>query len=189
MPRVWPRRFLAVPTSALRVDSAIASESPKGYSQRELQEIAATIPVVYDCISSGWSPADFAAARWSDDQRAHQLGETYAKLFSDGPGGAPLTASYDGTDLVVNKGNHRVRAARSIDVPVLPVWVSARSAAEIDRVAEACTRRIDREGSTEHRMAHELHGVNLLTERTVLREQARDPEGRERESHGPEIWR
>lgn len=183
------RRFLAVPTSALLVDADVAKDSSHGYSERDLQEIAATVPAVYDRIADGWLPSDFAKARFSQDPKQQQLGETYTKLFEDTPTSAPLAASYNGTDLVVDKGNHRVRAARSIDVPVLPVWVHAPTEADLDRVDNACARRIEREGATQYREAHELHESSREVERTVFRDRAREPEGRERDTSGPELWR
>jgi hypothetical protein len=106
----WPRRLLAVPTSALRVDGLVGMQSPKGYSEQELQEIAATVPAIYDRMAGGWSPEDFEAARWSQNQRDRVLGETYAFLFRDTSSSDALSASYDGEELVVDRGNHRVRA-------------------------------------------------------------------------------
>jgi len=185
---VWPRRFLAVPTSALRVDSDIATQSPKGYTERDLQEIAATVPAIYDRIADGWTRGDFAAARWSQDPKEQQLGATYSHLFEVSPSSATLHASYDGTDLIVDKGNHRIRAARRIDVPVLPVWVSAPTETDLERVDQACALRIEREGATAYREAHLAHETTLQNERTVLGGHGRGPEGRERESRGPEFY-
>jgi hypothetical protein len=180
---------MAVPTSALRVDAAVAAPSPKGYSERELREIAATVPAIYDRIADGWSPGDFAAARWSRDPQDQQVGQTYVTLFQTSPAGKSLAAVYDGMNLVVEKGNHRVRAARSIGVPVLPVWVSAPNTDDLDRVEVACARRIEREGSTTYREAHKLHESARQPRRQQLRERERDPEGRGPDRSGPEILR
>jgi hypothetical protein len=171
---MWPRRFLAVPTSALRVDADVAAVSSKGYSQRELEKIAATIPAVYDRMGNGWVPADFIAARWSQYPQDQRVGQTYVKLFQDSAAGSSLTATYDGTDLVVGKGNHRVRAARSIGVPVLPVWVIARTGADLDRVESACGQRIEREGAAIYREAHKLHDSVRQSSRAVSGQRAPD---------------
>jgi hypothetical protein len=183
-----PRRLMAVPTSALKVDSDISPRSPKGYSARDLQEIAATVPAVYDRIAEGWQPVQFAAARWSADFRDQQLGETYCHLFQNSPASASLRADFDGRDLVVDKGNHRIVAARNIAVPVLPVWVTAHTEADLDRIEQVCSQRIDREGATLYRQAHEVNDRNAQPGRNTLSERARDPEGREREALVRGIW-
>ena len=51
---VWPRRFLAVPTSALAVDHRVTA-SAKGYTDLDLREIAATVPALYDRMAAGTS--------------------------------------------------------------------------------------------------------------------------------------
>lgn len=178
-----------MPTSALRVDADVALRSPKGYSERDLQEIAATVPAIYERVGAGWSPGDFEAAQWSEDQRERVLGETYVRLFRDMPTSEALSASYDGHDLVVDSGNHRVRAAQRIGVPVLPVWVSAPTAAELDHVETVCARRIEREGATACLRAHEKHEAATHSARAALRERAGGAEGRERDSHGWETRR
>jgi hypothetical protein len=183
-----PRRLMAMPTSALKVDGDLSPESPKGYSENDLQEIAATVPAVYDRIAAGWHPSEFAAARWSTDSRDQQLGETYCHLFQNLTASASLRADFDGRDLVVDKGNHRIVAARNIAVPVLPVWVTAHTEAGLDQIEQVCAQRIDREGATPYRQAHELNDRNSQLARTTPRERAGDQEGREREALGPEIW-
>ncbi len=182
---IWARRFLPVPTSALKVDPAISAQSPKGYSDRDLKEIAATVPAVYDQIADGMTEKDLLVLRSSADPEERQVGETYAQLFCDLPSSNPLAAGYDGTDLVVDKGNHRIRAAREIGVPVLPVWVSAPSEAQLDRVEDACARRIEREGASAYRDAHLAHEKTILFERNGSRGSAL-VESREWERHMPE---
>ena len=73
----WSRQFMAVPTSALRVDSDVSSSSPKGYTKEQLQEIAATVPAIYDRLNQGWTGSDFQAAAQSSDPRSQQLGKTF----------------------------------------------------------------------------------------------------------------
>ena len=161
----WARRFLVVPTSALRVSPDIAEDSPKGYSKRELQEIAAAVPTVYDRIAGGSSEQDFLDLRSSADPQDRRVGDTYSKLFRASPPSAPLAAAFDGKDLVVEKGNHRIRAARAAGVPVLPVWVSAPTDADLSRFEGACASRIEREGSGAYRHAHAVHEAACGRER------------------------
>lgn len=167
------RRFLAVPTSALFVDPDVSSQSPKGYTPQQLQEIAATVPAIYDQIADGRTEQDFLDMRLSTDPKARAMGDTYNHLFRDSPSSAPLAASYDGTDLIVDKGNHRVRAAREIGVPVVPVWVHAPTEADLDRVENACNRRLEREGATTYRDAHTAHETRVAYERPAGRERMR----------------
>jgi hypothetical protein len=179
---------MAVPTSALKVDDDISSESPKGYTEHDLQKIAAAVPAVYDRVAAGWLPDEFAAARWSADSRDQQLGETYCHLFQDLPASGSLRADFDGRDLLVDKGNHRIAAARSIAVPVLPVWVTAQTDADLDRIERACSQRIDRERATPYRQAHELNDRNAQQLRSDSGERSREPKDSERKALGPEIW-
>ena len=183
-----PRRFLAVPTSALWVDPSVSAGSPKGYSERDLQEVVATVPAIYDRMADGWTEADFVSARASGDYRTRQLGDTYSRLFQDSPSSAPLAASYDGRDLVVDKGNHRIREAQKLGIPVLPVWVSAQTEAELDRVDGACARRAQREGTVPHRSAHASHVAARGHQPLIERERGRSFEGN-LDRGSPEVWR
>ena len=166
----WARRFLAVPTSALKVSPDIAENSPKGYSKQELQEIVATVPAVYHRIAGGFGEQDFLDLKLSPDPTDRRVGDTYSKLFRDSPSSAPLAAAFDGKDLVVDKGNHRIRAARAAGVPVLPVWVSAPTDAQLSRVENACSNRIEREGAAAYRNAHAAHEAAAGRERQAGQE-------------------
>jgi hypothetical protein len=168
----WPKRLIAVPTSALHVDPAISVQSPK-YSQQELREIAAAVPAVYDKIAQGWMPGDFAAAQWSQDPKEHQLGTTYNCLFN-GSTGQALSASYDGQNLIVDSGNHRILAARSIGVPVLPVQVSAHTDTALNQVEQACSRRIEKEGFSQYRDAHFKDAQNRNARQQISKERERE---------------
>jgi hypothetical protein len=184
---IWPRRFMAVPTSTLRVDDSITTESPKAYTQSDLQEIAATVPAIYERIRDGRTPREFLDMRTSPDLNERALGETYAQLFRSTPSSNPLAATLDGNNLVVDKGNHRIRAAQALGVPVLPVWVSAASETQLDRVEGACNHLIEREGATADRDAHAAHETVPGHERGPSREGlrseqlAREPKLPERE--------
>src|SRR6478752_4703258 len=114
--RPWCRRFLPVDPHLLRVDLPEGSTSPKGYSDRELEDIAAQIPRVYDALLSGATPDQLLACRQSPDPRQRAMGETYAQLFGRVPGAQGLTADWDGGALVVASGNHRARAAARIGI-------------------------------------------------------------------------
>lgn len=183
-----PTRFLAVPTSALAVDPDISVDSPKGYSERELQEIAACIPAVYERIGSGYRDADFQKMSQSTNPRERFMAKTFSTLFVDSDSSTPFRASYDGTDLIVDSGNHRIRSARSIDVPVVPVLVSAPSEVDLDTVERLCSRRIEREGAEEYLTAHEALEAERSHERRVTREYGSNP-GFEFGHRSPEFYR
>ena len=184
----WTKALMAIPTSALKVDPGISSASSHGYTEQQLQEIAATVPAIYNCIDQGWSEADFNEAARSSDARDRQLGETFERLFGDA-NGSSLLATFDGRDLVVQKGNHRVLAARSIDVPVLPVWVSAATHEDLDRVSEACGHRIQQEGGSAYLEAHHKLEKGRGHFWSIDGERAASPEGLERDRSGPEFLR
>lgn len=169
----WPRRFIAVPTVVLRVDDTVAAESPKGYTQGDLQAIAATVPAIYDRIGDGSTGKDLLDMRKSSDPRERQLGETYAQLFRSTGSSNPLAASFNGTELLVDSGNHRIRAAQKLGVPVLPVWVSASSVEQLGRVEDACNRLIDNQGAGVYREVHDAHKTAIGYEQAPSRERFR----------------
>ena len=72
---------------------------------------------------------------------------------------------------------------------MLPVWVSARTEADLDRVQAACDRRIEREGATAYRDAHATHQQNRSRDR--LDDRPRSIEGGERgeaTERGERLW-
>jgi hypothetical protein len=171
------------------VDAGVSSTSPKGYSERQLQEIAATVPGIYDRINEGWSENDFSAAARSNDPKTRHLGETFSRLFEDSSDGTSLVATLNGADLVVDKGNHRVMAARSIGVPVLPVWVEAPTSSDLDRIASACEERMQQEGSHSYLEAHKKIVQGRGHSWSIDGERAGTPEGFEKHRSGPEFLR
>ncbi|MDR1386517.1 MAG: hypothetical protein LBJ44_02795 [Propionibacteriaceae bacterium] len=172
---MWPRRLIDVPTSALWVDPAVAADSSHGYSEARLRDIAAAVDQVNQRRAQGWTPDQFAAARQSDDPGLSRLGDTYARLCQS-PSGEALRADWDGHDLKVDAGNHRVRAARAIGVSHLPVWVAAPTEAELDRVEQACARRRQREDPSLSQSSSRTPGPDQTPERSQTPEPERTPE-------------
>lgn len=183
----WRRRLLPVPTNALKVDPAVARQSPKGYSQEQLRTIAATIPAVFQRMRDGATEQDFLSMQLSADPRERRTGETYAQIFRQASSN-PISATYDGRDIVVDSGNHRVRAAAEVGIPVLPVYVSAASELQLDQVERACLRRIQREGGSADRDALLAHQRARAYEGGRVTEHARG-EVREHDRRSPEFER
>jgi hypothetical protein len=125
---------MPVDTRMLRVDSDISFVSPKGYSPADLDQIATTIPKVYDALGRGVPPARLMDAAAIADPRKQAIGKTYAHVFGMSGTSQVLAADLDGGELHVVKGNHRIRAAQRMNVPFVPVEVHARSAADLDRL-------------------------------------------------------
>ena len=158
-------RLVAAPASALYVDPSVAQASTKGYTHGEMREIAATIPAVYDRMGQGWSEGDFNAARWSADPKERQIGDTYHRLWQNTDVSQSLHAHYDGRALAVDSGNHRIRAAQEIGVPVVPVWVEASDQSELDRIEAACDQLSRDEGSLHYTQVHQQHEADRTAPR------------------------
>lgn len=131
---MWSRRVIPVPTSALQVDVDVAENSPKGYTQAQLDAIAANIPLVYDRLKAGAQPQDLLDARTSPDSDEQRVGNTYAHLFAMTPQSEVMAADLSGGQLMVSKGNHRIRAAQRGGVAYVPVQVAAETPEELDRL-------------------------------------------------------
>lgn len=127
----WSRRLLPVPTSCLVVDPSIAADSPKGYSSAQLQQIARTVQDVYAALEAGVTDEQLLAARGGPDRDRRATGDTYAHLFGRMPSAQRIAADLTADGLVVDKGNHRVRAAQAAGVEYLPVEVRARTEEEL----------------------------------------------------------
>lgn len=142
-------KLVHVPTSMLYVDSSISATSPKGYTQKDLTEIATTISVVYEKLDKGWTQRDFALARMSNDPGLRRVGSTYEQLWQDPTVSRSLHAIYDGQKFIVQAGNHRVLAAQHMGVPVMPVWIHDKSAERLKTIDALCQRRRAQIGSRE----------------------------------------
>ena len=76
--------------------------------------MAANVPAVYERIAAGYSDREFLGLQFSLDPQERSMGDTYNHLFRVSPSSASFAAAYDGKDLVVVKGNHRIRAAQQV---------------------------------------------------------------------------
>jgi hypothetical protein len=163
----WPEHFMPVPPSRLTVDPSINEQSPKGYSRRDLQEIAASIPAVYDELARGKSDADMVLARSSSDPREHGLGETYVKLFRDGSSASPIRAHLEGNRLVVDSGNHRVRSAQDIDIPAIPTIVRAPDEETLTHVEQQLRAEDPEHFAIHDRLGESVRSSNRLATHEV----------------------
>jgi hypothetical protein len=152
-PTSWPQRLMPVPTRYLRVDPDIAAQSPKGYSRAELADMAKSVRTVYARMDAGQTREQLLDARCSADPGERLVGRTYANLFAASLSAQPLTAEIDGRDLQVSAGNHRAREAQAAGVPVLPVFVKARTEAELD----AAQAQFAQDSSPEYQQAVRAH--------------------------------
>jgi hypothetical protein len=147
------------------VDDDVNAASPKGYSERDLDAIARTIPEVYDALSSGMPHRQLMDDRRSSDARKRAVGNTYAHVFGMTGASEVLAADLDGGELRVAKGNHRIRAAQRANVPFVPVEVRASSVQDLTRV-EADLRA--RYGSAYERLqeVHRTADADRVAERS-----------------------
>lgn len=143
----WPRAFLAVPTEQLVVDTDVSSVSPKA-STADICRWVRNVPRIYDMLGRGVSDTEFFRMTVAPvSQQERELGETYRELFSTSASAHPLRAEL-GSDgrLHVTSGNHRVTAAQSESVPLLPVHVAAPDESSLDAL------RVDLEPQAESRV-------------------------------------
>jgi hypothetical protein len=139
---------MTVPTSLLRVDPSIAPRSPHGFSDEELRRIASTVPLVYDKMGQGWREADFQRARQSSDPQQRMVGQTYQTLWREPAVSQSLHAHPNQQMLEVDAGNHRIRAAREVGTPAVPVHVTADNAEQLNLTESACEERLRIEGQS-----------------------------------------
>jgi len=126
-------RFLPVSPELLHTNLRDLEPSPRGYSPDELRMIVRSIDQVYARMDAGATHEDLLALRQSPDARDRSVGEAYACVFRGRDSSHPLRADVVDGELVVDAGNHRVRAAQDLGVRALPVEVRGRDAAEIER--------------------------------------------------------
>ena len=121
---VWASRFTAVPMSELKQDGPL---DPSAKATREqMRGYMRNVPVVYDRLRSGATEADFEAMRASADAQRREIGDAYYHLFSPSGYNHRIEADYiDGQGLVVQRGRHRVEAARELGINYLPVHIRA----------------------------------------------------------------
>jgi hypothetical protein len=144
---------LAVSPKSLSIESSIKANSNKGYTCQDLANIVQSIADVYDKISKGWGASDFMLAYHSTNPKESFIGKTFARLFSE-RSSYSIEAHVEADRIVIDKGNHRVQAAKDVGIPVMPVWVSAPSDEKLDQVQQECENVIRQQGYGEMLMSH-----------------------------------
>jgi hypothetical protein len=139
---VWASRFTAVPTSELAQDGPL---DPSAKATREqVQGYMRNVPAVYDQLRRGATEADFEAMRASADPHKREIGDAYHHLFSPSGYDHRIEADYvDGQGLVIQRGRHRVEAARELGIDYLPVHVRAADQQTLNMVAEWAEERVE----------------------------------------------
>lgn len=168
-PAPWASRFMPVTTRSLMVDPAVAAGSPKGYSAAELTAIVRTVPEIYRRLDAGVSRADLLASRTSADPQERQVGQTFAHLFAASESAQPLSADLEDGKLNVSAGHHRTRSAQAAGVDVLPVFVRARTEAELDSLQQ----HLRTEQGPAYKQAVRAHRSEAVS-RSQLRTPSRD---------------
>jgi hypothetical protein len=112
----------------------MVQNSPKGYTAQQLQQIALSADDNYRRLSQGATHTQMLGLASSQDPADQQASATYGHLFNARAGSEIISAEFEGTDLVVQRGNHRVRAAQQAGVDYLPVEVRATSEGVLDRL-------------------------------------------------------
>jgi hypothetical protein len=103
-----------------------------------------SVPAVYDLLRGGATEADFEAMRTSADPQKREIGDAYHHLFSPSGYSGRIEAEYvDGQGLVVQRGRHRVEAARELGVDYLPVHVRAENQRTLNTVVEGAEKRVE----------------------------------------------
>jgi hypothetical protein len=127
-------RFLPVSPTLLQTNLGDLEHSPRGYSPDELRTMARSIDDVYTRMDGGATRSELLALRTSADPHERSAGEAYAAVFRGRDSSHPLRADLVDGRLVVDSGNHRVRAAQDLGIRALPVEVRGRDVAELARV-------------------------------------------------------
>jgi hypothetical protein len=137
----WPRRFCAVPTSSLRQDGPLAPSSKA--TPEQIRGYVQPVPEVYARLRGGATEADFDAMRQSTDPHERAVGDTYHHLFSSAGYEGRIEADYENGQLVVQRGQHRVEAAREDGVDYLPVHVRAADERTLRSVTDQAERQVE----------------------------------------------
>lgn len=168
----WARRFVAVPTASLRQDRAPAL-SPKA-TPEQLRAFVGPVPAVYEHLRRGATEADFAAMRQSSDPQKRAVGDTYHHLFSPEGYDHRIEADYEHGQLVVQRGRHRVEAAREVGVPYLPVHVRAPDERILGAITDHAERQVEAGHPGTREVHHGLHAAHRSGDQAVLRSYERD---------------
>ncbi|MFT4188846.1 MAG: ParB/RepB/Spo0J family partition protein [Aeromicrobium sp.] len=167
----WPSRLTAVPTSRLFHDQEVTPSARTEASPEQLRQHMSQVPAVYQRLRDGANDADFEMMRSHPDPRVRAIGESYHHLFSPAGRDGRLEADWraDG-NLTINRGHHRVEAARELGLSYLPVHVRAPDQTTL---TEAC-RTYENEVAAREPEVVAVHR-RLAAERTRRSIAQRDP--------------
>ena len=171
-PMTWSRRFAAVPTSALRQDGTLAA-SPKA-TREQMRSYVGPVPEVYERLQRGATEADFAAMRQSADPKERAVGDTYHHLFSPSGYDHRIEADYENGQLVVQRGRHRVEAAREAGLDYLPVHVRAPDERTLGAVTGQAERQVEAVHPGTREVQRELDAAYRTSDRGPARSTERD---------------
>jgi hypothetical protein len=141
-----PSRVIRVPPDLLETSLRELADSPRGYSRAELLDVARAIDDARRRLDRGTSPDDLLALRRSVLREERLAGEAYAAVFRGSNSTHPLRADLVGGRLIVDAGNHRIRAAQELGIRAVPVEVRARDTRALDRIEAASRLRIRQAG-------------------------------------------
>ena len=127
-------RVLPVSPSLLETNVRELETSPRGYTPGELHDMARSMDEVYRRMDAGSSRDSLLALRSSPDPSERRVGEACASVFRGRDSSNPLRADVVDGRLVVDSGNHRVRAAQDLGLQAIPVEVRGRDVGELARV-------------------------------------------------------
>lgn len=138
----WARRFTAVPVSELVQDGPL--DPSEKATQEQIRGYMCNVPAVYDQLRAGATEADFKAELASADPQQREIGDTYYHLFSPSGYDYRIEAEYDDDrGLVVQRGRHRVEAARKLGVGYLPVHVRAPDQQTLNMVTDRAEASVE----------------------------------------------
>lgn len=138
----WARRFTAVPASELVQDGPLDLSAKT--RREQMRRYMRNVPAVYDQLRAGATEADLQAIRASADPQKREIGDAYYHLFSPSGHDHRIEADYvGGQGFVVQRGRHRVEAARELGIDYLPVHVRAADQRTLNTVAERAEKRVE----------------------------------------------
>ena len=133
---LWPRQFVAVPTRELRFDQEVFGSSKA--SSAQISAYAARLPEVFARLRAGAMEDDFKALRRAPEgSRDREVADVYFHMFSPKGFSHRVEAEYtEEHGLVVQRGHHRVLAAKELSLGYVPVHVRAADQATLDRLTQ-----------------------------------------------------
>jgi ParB-like nuclease domain len=152
---VWRSRDIPVAAGLLQTNLAELGDSPRGYSRQQLRDMANAIEDVNARVERGASAEELMRLRTSPRDDERRAGEAFVAVFRGRESAHPLRAHFVDGQLLVDAGNHRIRAAQEAGDRPLPVTVRARTDREIDLVESHSRAAIGIERYDRLKVVHE----------------------------------